>query len=175
VPWCVVGGWAIDLFLGEQTRPHHDLEIATQRAHLPTIRRRLAGLVFHAVGDGSVQRLGPDEPSPLERHQHWVLDEPAGQWRVDVMVEPGDDEWWVFRRDEGVRRLRAEMVATTPDGVPYLLPHGALLYKAKRDSDKDWADFAQVAPRMDGASRAWLATAIEHQHPGHPWARLLSG
>ena len=90
------------------------------------------------------------------------------------MVEPGDDGWWVFRRDESVRRLRAEMVATTPDGVPYLLPHGALLYKAKSDSDKDWADFAQVAPRMDAASRAWLATTIEHQHPGHPWARLLS-
>lgn len=27
VPWCVVGGWSIDLFVGEQTREHGDLEI----------------------------------------------------------------------------------------------------------------------------------------------------
>ena len=26
--WCVVGGWAVDLFLGKQTRAHDDLEIA---------------------------------------------------------------------------------------------------------------------------------------------------
>jgi hypothetical protein len=121
-----------------------------------------------------VQRLGPDEPGPLDCHQHWVLDERADEWRVDVMVEPGDEDWWVFRRDESIRRPRAEMVATTADGVPYLLPQGALLYKAKNDRDKDWADFAHVAPRMDAPSRAWLATAIDQQHPGHPWTRLLT-
>lgn len=31
VPWCVVGGWAIDLWLGVQTRPHEDTEIAVSR------------------------------------------------------------------------------------------------------------------------------------------------
>jgi hypothetical protein len=28
VPWYVAGGWALDLFRGEQTREHGDLEIA---------------------------------------------------------------------------------------------------------------------------------------------------
>lgn len=28
-PWWVVGGWAIDGFLGEKTREHADLEVAT--------------------------------------------------------------------------------------------------------------------------------------------------
>jgi hypothetical protein len=26
--WFIAGGWAIDLFIGKQTRPHQDLEIA---------------------------------------------------------------------------------------------------------------------------------------------------
>src|SRR5437660_1685859 len=47
------------------------------------------------------------------------------------MIEPGDAEWWVYRRDDRVRAPRVEMVARTGDGIPYLLPHGALLYKAK--------------------------------------------
>jgi len=28
VPWCVAAGWALDLFHGEVTREHEDLEIA---------------------------------------------------------------------------------------------------------------------------------------------------
>ena len=28
-PWCVVGGWALDLWHGRQTRDHEDLELAT--------------------------------------------------------------------------------------------------------------------------------------------------
>lgn len=29
--WAVAGGWAIDLWLGEQTREHHDLEVVVAR------------------------------------------------------------------------------------------------------------------------------------------------
>lgn len=25
--WCFCGGWALDLFMGEETRPHKDLDI----------------------------------------------------------------------------------------------------------------------------------------------------
>ena len=28
VPWCVVAGWALDLFRGQASREHEDLEIA---------------------------------------------------------------------------------------------------------------------------------------------------
>jgi hypothetical protein len=30
-PWCIAGGWAIDLFLDQITREHHDIEIAIFR------------------------------------------------------------------------------------------------------------------------------------------------
>jgi hypothetical protein len=31
VGWAVAGGWAIDLWLGEQTREHHDIEVMVAR------------------------------------------------------------------------------------------------------------------------------------------------
>ncbi|MFD6463810.1 nucleotidyltransferase domain-containing protein [Streptomyces roseolus] len=31
-PWCVAGGWALDLFVGSTTREHEDIEIAVPRA-----------------------------------------------------------------------------------------------------------------------------------------------
>jgi hypothetical protein len=172
--WCVVGGWAIDLFLGEQTRLHHDLEIAIQREDLPAIRRHLADFAFHAVGGGTVRRLEAEEAGPLDRHQHWVLDEQAGAWRLDVMVEPGDDEWWVYRRDERVLGPRRTLVDRTHSGIPYLRPQGALLYKAKALLPKDQADFNACLPRMDAAARSWLAGALELLHPGHPWLDHLT-
>lgn len=170
---CVVGGWSIDLFVGRMTRPHQDLEIATTRQDVPAIRRQLPGLVFHAVGDGTVRRLADDEPSPLDRHQHWVLDDEAGAWKVDVMVEPGDRELWVFRRDQRIAAPRAKMVATASGGIPYLKPHGSLLYKAKYHVAKDEADFAAVVDLMDTADRQWLRARLELVHPGHPWLDRL--
>ena len=29
--WGIAGGWAIDLWLGEQTREHHDIEVVVRR------------------------------------------------------------------------------------------------------------------------------------------------
>jgi hypothetical protein len=82
VPWCVVGGWSIDLFLGEQTRPHANLEIAVPRADLPPLRKALDGVVHHAVGDGRVRALAAGEPPPDDTHQNWLLDVAADVWRV---------------------------------------------------------------------------------------------
>ncbi|MEL6984858.1 MAG: hypothetical protein AAFO29_20685, partial [Actinomycetota bacterium] len=98
IPWCVVGGWAIDLALGKTTREHEDLEIAVPRRDLPAIRRHLGDFVFHVAGGGEVRRLDPSEDAPVNRHQHWILDPKADRWRVDVMAEPGDATSWVYRR-----------------------------------------------------------------------------
>ncbi|WP_460529046.1 nucleotidyltransferase domain-containing protein [Flindersiella endophytica] len=39
-PWCVAAGWALDLFLGRQTRKHGDIEIAIPAARFPEVRDR---------------------------------------------------------------------------------------------------------------------------------------
>lgn len=173
VPWCVVGGWAIDLFAGEQTRPHEDLEIAIVRPHLPAVRRCLASYALYVVGDGEVRALAPDAQPPANLHQNWVLDVAAQAWRMDVMLEPGDAVTWVFRRDETIRAPRTRMIATTSDGIPFLRPEGVLLYKAKAAREKDEADFAALLPRLDAGARAWLAGALARAHPAHPWLRAL--
>jgi hypothetical protein len=171
--WAVVGGWAIDLFLGRGTRAHEDLEIAVPRAELALVRAALAGFAFHAVGDGEVRELAPAEETPPERHQNWVLDPAANAWRVDVMLEPGDSVTWVWRRDETLRAPRTAMIATR-DGVPYLRPEAVLLYKAKAVREKDEADFAAVLPAMDPSARAWLRAALARAHPRHAWLERLA-
>jgi hypothetical protein len=35
--WCIAGGWALDLFTGEQSRPHEDIDIVVARSDLPLL------------------------------------------------------------------------------------------------------------------------------------------
>ena len=173
VDWCVVGGWSIDLWLGRETRAHDDLEIAILRDDLAAIRAHLREFDLHSIGDGEVRRLEPGEIPPADKHQNWVLDPAANEWRMDIMMEPGDAHTWVFRRDESIRAPRSKMIGTR-NGVRFLKPEGALLYKAKAAREKDQRDFAACLPALDDAARAWLANALTRAHPNHPWIETLS-
>jgi hypothetical protein len=176
-PWCVAGGWALDLWRGRQTRLHDDLEIAILRPQFDVFRRRFRELQmdldFFAVGSGEVSALPASSEPPAGKHQVWLLERPTRVWRLDMFLEPGDADTWVCRRDEAIRRRRPEIMGTTADGVPYLKPEGVLLYKAKAARPKDEADFAASAPFLDEAARRWLKSALQLAHPGHRWIEAL--
>ncbi|CAK7255446.1 MULTISPECIES: amino acid transporter [unclassified Shinella] len=172
-PWCVAGGWALDLWHGEETRPHEDLEFTILRADFIHFRAALPGLRLHAAGDGHVEPLGPDEMPPSGIAQVWCEDVAAGCWRVDMMLEDGTPETWVYKRDPSIRRPRAEAVRRTADGIAYLAPEIILLFKAKYRRGKDEADFARALPRLDAAERRWLKAGLALAHPDHAWSKAL--
>ena len=123
---------------------------------------------------GGVRVLGRDEPPPSENHQVWVFDVEAEVWRIDVMLSGGDADTWVYRRDPAITAPRSSIVGRDPRGVPYLMPHGTLLYKAKAAREKDEADLRTCLPRMSDGARAWLRHALQQTHPGHPWVARLT-
>lgn len=175
VPWCVVGGFAIDLFLGHKSREHEDLEIAIPRAFFPTVRAHLKRFALHAVGDGEVRRLTDDAVLSDDKHQCWVLDPATNKWRMDVMSEPGDTLKWVFRRDERINAPREWMTVQSDRGVPYLVPEAVLLFKAKPEPrPKDEDDFTRCLPLLSGPARDWLRNALDRVNPDHAWLEKLS-
>jgi hypothetical protein len=172
--WCVVGGWAIDLFLGRQTRAHGDLEVAVLLSEFDRVRACFADCALYTPHEGEVRAL-PDHAAPTpERHQTWVADPAVNEWRIDLMAEPGDAHTWAYRRDPSLTAPRAQMVGVSATGIPYLRPHGVLLFKAKALRPKDLADFALCLPLMDARERKWLAAALERFHPGHAWIEQLA-
>jgi len=80
---------------------------------------------------------------------------------LDIFLEPSDENFWVYRRDVSVKRLRAEMVSTSSGGVPHLNPEGVLLFKAGAMREKDEADFAACLPLMQEKDRIWLKQVLE--------------
>jgi hypothetical protein len=174
IDWCVVGGWAIDLWLGRETRPHEDLEIEILRDDFPAIRERLSAFQLHRVGDGEAHELGPGEIPEPPHYQNWVLDPHEDAWRMDIMLQPGDARTWMFRRDPTLRAPRSRMIGSR-DGIRFLKPEGVLLYKAKARRPKDEADFRVCLPFLDEAARSWLGEALAHAHPDHAWIAAVSG
>lgn len=172
VPWAIVGGWAIDLYLGRTTRSHGDIELSIPRAGFDRVRDHLSDFSMHVVGDGEVRVLPSGALPPPERHQNWVLDPVAGRWRADVMLDPGDDEHWVFRRDPRIRARRADVTGVR-DGIPFLTPEVVLLFKAKAQRPKDERDFAAVRPSLVRRARRWLIAALHQTHPDHAWIAML--
>jgi hypothetical protein len=175
-PWAVAGGWALDLWLGGQTREHEDLEIAVPTACFPEIQVRVEslGLKLFAIDEGEVIALAPGEAPGRRTHQTWVMDPGVNGWRMDIFREPGDARTWVYRRTGDLSLPRASAGGRTAAGIPYVAPQIVLLFKAKAMRDKDQADFAAVAPRLSDEARAWLTHALRASHPGHPWIDSLT-
>jgi uncharacterized protein (DUF952 family) len=179
-PWWVAGGWALDLFLGHKTRPHADLEISVPAAGQQALFAHLHGWDLRLAAPGAT--LPPWDGSIVAPpfHQVWARRGPAvpataAEFAADptmlgFLLEQGDEDRWVFRRHGAVTRPLDQVGMMNPAGVPFVRPEIALLFKAKAPRFKDERDFDQVLPRLGADARAWLASALDVAHPGHPWS-----
>jgi hypothetical protein len=177
-PWFVSGGWAIDLFRGEVSREHEDLEIGIFRQDQHAIQRFLPSwILFKAVE-------GPDGGTWAPWLDGEWLELPVFQVlarRKDTLPSEFEfflndvvDAEWCFRRNMDFRRPVADLIVTTSSGIPILAPEIQLLYKARGLRPKDERDFSTVLGSLDPERRAWLRAALETNHPGHAWIpRLL--
>jgi hypothetical protein len=171
VPWCIVAGWALDLFRGEVTREHEDLEIAVPSGSFDVIREAFADFELDVVGSG---HRWPLDSSAFEvMQQTWVREPDTGIYRLDIFREPHDGDTWICRRDDSIRFAYDQIIRKSQDAIPYLVPEIVLLFKAKHDRPKDNADFAGVLPLLGPARRAWLTEALTRIHPNHRWLSAL--
>jgi hypothetical protein len=153
------------------TREHEDLEIAVPAGQFGPVRAALANFDIEVVGSG--RRWPLDSPAFDVMMQTWVRERDTGIYRLDIFREPHDGGTWICRRDRSIRLPYEQVIATTPEGIPYLVPQIVLLFKAGHHRPKDLADFTGVLPLLNPVRRAWLAAALARVHPGHPWISEL--
>jgi hypothetical protein len=109
--WHVVGGWALDLWHGSQSRKHEDLEFAVLPEDVDQFRILLAGLDFFSAKDGTLHYFPSSASLPRDVTQLWGADMRQGCWRVDMMVERGTTDLWVYKRDPTIQMRRAKRYA----------------------------------------------------------------
>jgi len=172
-PWWIAGGWAIDLFVGRQTRPHEDVDIVVLRRDQRALHDMFPGWkLFAADPPGTMRPWPADEflpPSIIDIWGRQSLDNP---WALQVMLQEDDGDRWRFRRDGRIGGLIANL-GEERDGIPILAPEVQLLYKSKSLRPKDEHDFAHALPLLDQSRHEWLAAALVLTRPDHPWLPLL--
>ena len=173
ITWYVTGGWALDLFLGQQTRDHADLEFATLPLDIPKARKALAELEFFAAHNGQLSFLEGDADVPDDVWQLWGADFKSQAWRVDMMIERGRTDRWVYKRNSTISQPRDQATYLNDQGIPFLAPANVLLFKAKHTRDKNVQDFDRVLPHLRPHEKVLLRRWIASEHLVHPWLAQL--
>ncbi|MBN2081200.1 hypothetical protein JW859_03220 [bacterium] len=175
--WAIAGGWAIDLFLGVQTREHEDIELAVFRSDQGDLRQHLVGWNPTYIIPGDKPR---ELPWPMQENLalpiHEIHTRPPQRDLADMefLLNETDGADWIFRRDPRVRLPLGAAIMRGDGGVPYLAPEIVLLYKAKHPRAVDEQDFQAALPMLDDVRRQWLGAALNTVHPGHPWLAALN-
>lgn len=172
VPWFLCGGWAADAWLGRQTRPHGDVDIAVFHDDQRAVFEHLPGwaLVGHDpnVPDDTTQQW---DGRRLDMPAHVHVPTPASSLATSTELEHSafEFEFILVERAERYRILDRD-----PWGLPTLAPEVVLFHKAAESRRQDEDDFHAVLPTLTGTQRGWLRGALAEAHPGHAWLARLA-
>ena len=156
IPWAVAGGWALDLFLGRQTREHADLDLAIWRSDQHKLRAALTPDWALEVADNDTLRpWSADEWLSLPVHEIHARPVGGAQPALEFLLNERDEGAWIYRRDPVIRR-DLDRAILVRDTIPFLAPEIVLLYKSRRPRPTDEADFEVVLPALTMEQRDWL-------------------
>jgi hypothetical protein len=171
-PWWIAGGWALDLFMGRQTRAHTDIEIALFRGDEEKLRAQLKGWEYVIAETGIFIPWGK-EPLPSTAHEIWSREKGRDAWQLEILIEERVGGRWTYRRNADIGALAKDIGRFTNDGIPYIRPDIQLLYKSKGARASDESDLLTVLPRLDAAQRATLFAWVSTVDPAHRWLERL--
>lgn len=173
--WWIAGGWAIDLFLGQQTRPHDDIDILIRRDDQLEVQKLLAGWdLWAADPPGTLKSWGKGEFLKKGLQDIWCRKTPKDPWQIQIMLFDTENDDWIFKRDESIRRSLNSITLKTNDGVSLLAPEIQLLYKSKTLRSKDQQDFENAFTSMSSDQINWLKVALNKVYmEGHVWLSQL--
>ena len=196
--WAVCGGFALDLFLDRNIRTHGDLDICVFEKDRETIKRYALDKgwrVYEFRGQGKVRPLDATMASDAGRNMMCVKDgcdivkfypcEDEGLLYhrffhtgmkkfcyLEFLFNRKDDEYLVLNREKGLQRALSKAILHR-DGIPYLAPEIALLYKAVNAGHPDYQlDYRQTYPHLNDDQKQWFVQGMNLQYPdGHVWIR----
>lgn len=172
-PWWIAGGWALDLYTGNQSRPHKDLDVGILRRDAAQVLASLVSWDVYEAKNGVLSRLAAGAHPRANVFSLWCRPAQTQLWVLELMLDEAQDEHWVYRRHGQIRRSLDSAIRRNPQGIPYLSPEIQLLYKSQRPRAEDHADFRRVLPKIEPAGRDWLRECLEATDPAHPWLALL--
>lgn len=162
-PWFFAGGWAIDLFLGRETRAHGDIEIGIYRKNQMQLCRFFSKSWKQFVDNrnytGKRERHEwTKEYLRLPIHELYI---DLGGLEIEVQLNEKDDSNWIYRRDPKIQLEETKVIRFHELDIPYLCPEIVCLCKTRHMEDEDKTDIALALAKMDEAQKTWLFESIK--------------
>jgi hypothetical protein len=108
-----------------------------------------------------------------EIHGSWARESSGSPWRFEFLLHEIEQDILSFRYCPEVQHPLNCIGGRTANGICYLQPEIALLYKAARLREVDEKDFRRVLAHLGSEQRAQLSKDILLFSPEHPWLDLL--
>jgi hypothetical protein len=201
-PWFLCGGWAVDAWLGRQTRDHWDVDIAVFHHDQHAIFEHFRGwaLVAHApdVADDTTEPWNgrqldlpahvhvPRLTSPLATSSSTSSSATHTAFEFEFLLVERSGHDWILNRDPYItvplqsctRQSSWQLPAETAEVVLFYKAGGDLTRAevAARDEvvrPQDEQDFDALLPILTGAQRSWLRESLGRVRPHHPWLTHL--
>jgi len=200
-PWFVCGGWAVDAWLGRQTRDHGDFDISIFHDDQRALFDHLAdwNLIAHDPNvAGATIEPWDGRTLGLPAHIHarpggarnrdlleaWVRN-PGSQSRdgqdLEIILNQRDGSRWIMD-EERLVSLPVIHSFRPALGVHVAVPEALMFFKATAyrgipgyPRAHDEADFRALAPLLSAEGHSWLRGAIIVIDSAHPWLTMLAG
>jgi len=161
--WFICGGWAIDLFIGKETRKHNDIEIGILRKDQNKLWEYFGNYeIFYVNNMNNYEKILWDgEYKNLPIHEFNCK---IGELNLEILLNECDENNWIFRRDNNIKFNLNEIVKIYENNIPYLIPELVLLYKLSNLKEKDKMDFKNIIPYLSNEKINWLNQYIENKN-----------
>lgn len=172
-PWWIAGGYALDMFIGHETRKHVDVDVSVLRRDQQAFRDALGKWDVRIAHAGEFIPWKRGETLKPEHHEVWARETPAGPWRLEVLFEESEGRRWAYRRNPRIGLNIADLGRRDASDIQFIRPEVNLLYKSKAPRPVDETDFLYALPRLDVAQKGWLVGALYMIDPTHRWIARL--
>jgi hypothetical protein len=172
--WVLCGGWAVDAWLGRETRAHCDVDLAIALEDQLAVLHYLDGWHVRGHDDEDDATTEQWDGRQLAFPGHIHATSPDGI-ELDIQLELWNAAVWELSTEPRITLPLKQCTRPTPWGLPATTPEVVLFYKAsERPRPHDDLDFRALLPLLGEAERSWLSEAIALAHPACPWLPHLS-
>jgi GrpB-like predicted nucleotidyltransferase (UPF0157 family) len=188
--WMLSSGWAVDTWLGETSRTHHDIDIVVWRDELPELKRFLLenGWDAQVVIEEGKYKPWTEIDAPLElpvshqvhaRKRSGDAHDLRSTQFLDFLISERTSTYWWWRGDPSITLPLENIRLNSSLGVPILAPEISLFFKARAVMrEKDELDFGHALPKLEAAQREWLKRSLTRKLEtlelnDHPWLARL--
>jgi len=200
VDYAICGGHAIDLFLGNKTRPHKDLDVSVYWQDRDKIVQHMLNegwSIYEPCGKPHLHKINNVADQMRIKENIWCIKNSNPHYKftehksdmyavdfdnseqteldfIEFLFNTRKDGYFLYEKNHEIKRSLNTAISTT-NSIPYLSPEVVLLYKSSMADTPDYQlDFENTVNKMSAEQLAWFNKSLSIRYPnGHKWLRVI--